>query len=217
MRILLVDDHTLFREGLASLLQAQPDISFVGMTGSFQEAVEIASREHPDIVLTDFVLQDGTGLDVGRRILKLYPETRVVFLTVFDEDEKLFAALRIGAKGYLLKNVSVTNLLGYLRGVYRGEAALTPAMTSRVLTRFTKLSRPALPPVSRRIKGLTARELEVLREVCVGATNRAIADRLCISERTVKNHMSNIFAKLDLKNRRAAAHQARSLGWFDDS
>ena len=217
MRILLVDDHTLFREGLASLLQAQPDIELIGMTGFVAEALEIAACKKPDIVLTDFVLQDGTGPEVARRIATLAPETRIVFLTVYDDDEKLFAALRVGAKGYLLKNVSVADLISYLRGVCRGEAALTPAMTSRVLDRFAKLSRPVVPMLPRRVKGLTAREMEVLREVSAGATNREIADELCISERTVKNHLSNIFAKLDLKNRRAAAKQARSLGWFDES
>lgn len=213
MKILLVDDHALFREGLASLLKAQADMELVGMAGTVREAVEITLEKRPDIVLMDFGLSDGTGLEATQKILAQLPEVIVIFLTIYDDDERLFSALRHGARGYLPKNVSVSKLLDYLRGTQRGEAAITPTLTSRVLEQFARVNQnhypmEAIPEV---VATLTARELEVLKEIRTGATNQEIAARLVISERTVKNHISSILAKLNMKNRYAAARLAQQL------
>ena len=133
-------------------------------------------------------------------------------MTIHDDDERLFAALRSGAKGYLLKNVTVVKLLEYLRGIDRGEAAIMPSLTSRLLTQFTQLNHHnSSSPLPKDVACLTGREIEVLKEVRTGASNREIAERLVISERTVKNHISNILTKLNLKNRHAAARLAQNL------
>jgi len=208
MRIVLVDDHVLFREGLAGLLNSQPDLSVVGEAGSVPEAVALARKLQPDLVLLDLGLPPGSGLDAMRAILADRPETNIVFLTVHEEDDLLFAAIRGGAKGYLLKNTPVSKLLPYLRGVELGEAAITPLMARRILDEFSHSKRPCEPEDEP--GDLTPREAEVLRELSTGATNREIAERLVISERTVKNHVSNILSKLHLKNRREAARVARS-------
>jgi DNA-binding NarL/FixJ family response regulator len=165
----------------------------------------------PDLVLMDFTLPDGTGLDATRAILAERPGTFIVFLTVHEEDERLFAAIRSGAKGYLLKNVPVARLLSFLRGLEQGEVAITPKMTTRILDEFSRME-PTRRPVSDDLSALTARELDVLREISTGASNREIAQRLCISENTVKNHVSNILAKLNLQNRREAARFAHQRG-----
>ena len=131
MRLLVVDDHILFREGLVSLIARQPDMLVLGEAGTVEEAVELSRRLRPDLVLMDFNLPDGTGLDATRIILADQPQVRIVFLTIYDEDERLFSAVRLGAKGYLLKNIPVTHLLAALRAVERGEAALSPDSRKR--------------------------------------------------------------------------------------
>ena len=211
MRILLVDDHILFREGLASLLKSQPDMSVVGDAGSVPEAVALARKLQPDLVLLDLGLPPTSGLDAMRAILADRPETNIVFLTVHEEDNMLFAAIRGGAKGYLLKNTPVSKLLPYLRGIELGEPAITPLLARRILDEFTHSKPPREQTDSR--GDLTPREVEVLHELGIGATNREIAERFVISEGTVKNHVSNVLSKLHLKNRREAAHFARSQGF----
>lgn len=201
MKLLLVDDHILFREGLASLLHVQSDIKVVGQAGNVREAVQLATHLSPSLILMDFGLPDGTGLDATRTILATQPETKIVFLTVDEDDEHLFQAIRIGAKGYLLKNVPVATLLTYLRGVERGEAALMPAMTTKILTKFSRLTEPTHAHKVE-IETLTLREAEVWKYLQLGASNREIAGRLVISENTVKNHVRNILTKLNLHSRR---------------
>jgi two-component system nitrate/nitrite response regulator NarL len=211
VKTLLVDDHALFREGLASLLAGQPDFTVIGEAGSVQEAILMACDLRPHLVLMDFTLPDGTGLDATRAILAECPQTQIVFLTVHEEDERLFAAIRSGAKGYLLKNVPVAKLLSFLRGLKQGEVAITPKMTSRILDEFSRME-PTRGPASDDLSALTARELDVLREMSTGASNREIAQHLYISENTVKTHVSSILSKLNLQNRREAArfaHQHR--------
>lgn len=211
MRVLIVDDHVLFRDGLVSLLNAQPDFDIVGQAGGVQEAIAMAHDLKPDIVLMDFGLPDGTGLEATQTILADRPETSIVFITVHEEDERLFAAIRSGAKGYLLKNVPVAKLLAYLRGVQSGEAAITGAMASRILSEFSRLQPPCWPERAEAGE-LTSREVEVLQELASGATNQEIASRLVISDNTVKNHVHNILTKLNLRNRREAINYARHHG-----
>ncbi len=211
MRILLVDDHVLFREGIASILNNQPDLMVVGAAASVKEAVLYAENLMPDLILMDFTLPDGTGVDAAQAILKKQPTCSIVFLTMHEDGERLFEAISYGAKGYMLKNVPVSQLLDNIRGVERGEAAISPIMTTRLMNKIAD-TKPHLTIPSSQAKNLTGRELEILRELDTGASNREIATRLVISERTVKNHVSNILSKLNLKNRREAARYARHQG-----
>jgi two-component system NarL family response regulator len=164
----------------------------------------------------DFGLPDGTGLDATKTILADYPETKIVFLTVHEEDDLLFAAIRCGAKGYLLKNVPVIKLLAFLRGVEQGEVAITAAMASRILAEFAR-TEPTRGRERIETGELTVRELEVLKELALGASNREIAERLVIAENTVKNHVRSILAKLNLRNRREATRYAHSQGLVQSS
>lgn len=211
MRILIVDDHILFREGLAGLLRSQPDMDVVGECGSVQEAVELARQHQPQVILMDYSLPDGTGLDATRAILAEHPQMQIIFLTVHDNDDRLITAMRSGAKGYLLKNLSVTKLLASLRALERGEAAISRTMMARILEEFAQ-SLPASGPSPSPLTELTTREIEVLSELADGITNNEIAGRLFISENTVKNHIHNILNKLNLQNRREAIEFARKLG-----
>lgn len=213
MRLLVVDDHILFREGLVSLIARQPDMQVLGEAGSVAEAVEMARQVKPDMILMDFNLPDGNGLDATRIILAEFPQVKIVFLTIYDEDERLFAAVRLGAKGYLLKNIPVAHLLAALRSVEKGEPALSPDMVARIMGEFART--PAVEPRSTGsdpLSLLTSRELEVLRELATGASNRIIADRLFISENTVRNHVHNVLEKLGLSSRREAVSLARQSG-----
>jgi DNA-binding NarL/FixJ family response regulator len=211
MRILIVDDHILFREGLTGLLRAQPDMEVIGECGTVQEAIEQATQLNPHVILMDFSLPDGTGLDATRAILVELPQVQIIFLTVHDNDERMIAAMRAGAKGYLLKNLSVNKLLASLRALERGEAAISRTMMARVLQEFAQSSpTPSAEPSP--LVGLTSREIEVLQELANGVTNQEIATRLYISENTVKNHIHNILEKLNLNNRREAIEFARTNG-----
>ncbi len=211
MRILIVDDHILFREGLTGLLRAQPDMEVIGECGTMNEAISQALLLKPDVVLMDFSLPDGTGLEATRAILAELPLTEIIFLTVHDNDERLIAAMRAGAKGYLLKNLSVNKLLASLRALERGEAAISRTMMARILEEFAQ-SRPASASAPSPLVGLTSREIEVLQELADAITNQEIATRLFISENTVKNHIHNILEKLNLHNRREAIEFARKNG-----
>ena len=211
MRILLVDDHVLFREGLAGLLKSQQDMQVVGEAGEVAEAIRLAHSLQPELILMDVGLTGGTGIDAARSILADRPQTNIIFLTMHEEDDLLFAGIRSGAKGYLLKNLPVARLLAFLRGVQNGEAAITPKMAGRILAEFTRIQ----PPSGRAAETpseLTGREVEVLHELAMGASNREIADLFVISEGTVKNHVSSILAKLHLHNRREAAFYAQGRG-----
>ncbi len=211
MRIMIVDDHILFREGLAGLLRSQSDMDVIGECGTVQDAVKTALAVKPQVILMDFSLPDGTGLDATRAILADLPETQIIFLTVHDNDERLIAAMRAGAKGYLLKNLSVTKLLASLRALERGEAAISRTMMARILEEFA-LSTSGGSPSPSPLVGLTSREIEVMQELADGITNQEIATRLFISENTVKNHIHNILEKLNLHNRREAIDFARKHG-----
>lgn len=213
MKILLVDDHVLFREGLASLLSAQPDLEVVGGANNVEEAIEQSRKFKPDLILMDFVLPDGTGVKATQSILAEQPEARIVFLTVHEDDEHLFAGIRSGARGYLPKSIPVVELLTYVRRVERGDAAITPGLAGQILKGFSQ-TRPQPAVSSSAVATLTVREVDILRELEGGGTNKEIASRLVISERTVKNHVSHILAKLHLKNRHEAAEFARQNGFF---
>jgi two-component system NarL family response regulator len=216
MKVLIVDDHILFREGLAGLLRSQADMQVVGECGSVQEAIAAVPKVQPDVILMDFSLPDGTGLDATRAIISIRPDVQIIFLTVHDNDERLIAAMRSGAKGYLLKNLSVNKLLASLRALERGEAAISRTMMARILEEFAQGESHAQPEPSPLV-GLTSREIEVLHELASGITNQEIANRLYISENTVKNHIHNILEKLKLNNRREAIEFAHRHGLSNGS
>ncbi|HRQ40128.1 MAG TPA: response regulator transcription factor [Chloroflexota bacterium] len=208
MRILIVDDQVLFHEGLARLLDSQPGMCVVGGAHNVREAIEKARALQPDVILMDFSLPDGTGLDATEVILKERPSTHIVFLTVHEEDDRLFEAVRYGARGYLLKNIPIQELVAYLHGLERGEPAIHPKLTAHIMQEFSRTPvRQDSPPelVSR----LTARQRQILRELRHGASNSQIADCLVLSEQTVKNHVSRILDQLNLRNRHEAAEFAR--------
>jgi len=200
MRILLVEDHLLFQESLGRLLDAQPDMTIVGGAATVQDAVAKAHKLKPDIILMDFTLPDGTGLDATRAILAEQPAIKIIFLTIHEEDEKIFDAIRQGAQGYLLKNVTSTHLLNYLRGLTRGEVAIEPEFAARIFKEFAQMS-PRDSLNTEATSKLTTRQREILQELKTGATNRQIATRLVISEQTVKNHVSRVLKKLNIKSR----------------
>lgn len=210
-KVLVIDDQILFREGLMSLLRSTPDFQLVGYAGSVYEGREQAILLKPDIILMDFSLPDGTGLDATRAILAELPETKIIFLTVHASDENLFAALRLGAKGYMLKDISSSDLLASLRGLNRGEKAISRKMMSRIMDEFARTSNP-VGGDEKLMAHLSPRELDVIREIESGATNLEIAQRLFISINTVRHHARNVLGKLGLKNRREVAAFARKNG-----
>ncbi len=208
IRLVVVDDHILFREGLIAIVRSVPDIEVVGQAGNVREAIELVRTIKPDIILMDFGLPDGTGADATRAILKEYPECKIVFLTMSEEDEDLFAAIRSGARGYLLKNLHPAKLISTLRSVQQGESALSRTMTLRVME---ELSRTRITEYPVEIT-LTHREIDVLRAVATGLSNNDIANHLFITENTVKYHVHSILDKLKLTNRKEAAVYARKHG-----
>ncbi len=210
LRIVVVDDHVILRDGIVSILKAQPDFEVVGVAGSVAGALEAAQDSSPDVILMDYGLPDGNGLEATKEILASQPQINIVLLTVHEEDEILFAAVRSGAKGYLLKNVSAKDLLAKLRGLSQGDAAFLPAQTGRILSEFAR-TEPAQPSEESVIP-LTDRELEVLQLVVNGSSNQEIGAQLHISVHTVKNHLHHILEKLQVENRRQAAREAVQKG-----
>lgn len=209
MKIVIVDDHVLFREGLAAIIRSESDFEIVGQAGSVEEAVTMVSALKPDMVLMDFGLPDGTGADATQAILKEHRGCKVVFLTMSEEDEDLFAAIRSGAKGYLLKNMRPSKLISSLRAVQKGESALSRSMTLRLMEELARTREPLRAQEAT----LTRREVEVLRELASGFSNQEIAAHLVISENTVKYHVHSILEKLNLSDRRDASAYAREHGF----
>jgi len=214
-RVLLADDHALFREGLAGIIASQPDLEVVGEADDGLEAFVKAQELKPDLVLIDVQMPGMDGLEATRQIKQVLPATTIVMLTVRDDDEKLFEALKSGAQGYLLKDIHSKEMLAMLRGALRGEAALSPRMAGRVLKEFRRIG--ALIPAhswedDEELVDLTKRELEALTIAARGASDKEIADELFISIHTVKSHMRNILSKLHVNTRREAAKVAKNKG-----
>ncbi|MCI0529570.1 MAG: response regulator transcription factor [Nitrospira sp.] len=206
---MLVDDHVLFRKGIASLLAAKPDLVVVGEAGDGVEAVSMARKTLPDIVLMDVNMPNRDGLETVPILKREMPHVQIVMLTVSDEDEDLFTAIKNGARGYLLKNLEPQQLYKMLEGVRRGEAPISGAMASRILREFQQPEQAA-DTSKHTVDELTPREIEVLEQVVTGATNREIAEILHITENTVKIHLRNILEKLQVQNRiQAAVHAVR--------
>jgi DNA-binding NarL/FixJ family response regulator len=212
LRLLLVDDHALFREGLISLLSYQEDFTVLGEAEDAESALEQARALKPDIVLMDVELPGEDGVSATQRLKLEMPDLTIVMLTVHDDSQTLFEAIKAGAQGYLVKNVRSHELLEQLRGLARGESAISRRMASRILEDIRGQTEPFGPG-----EELTARELEVLDLVASRLSNAEIAERLVISEHTVKNHMKSILAKLHLHNRHQAAAYGIARGWLPRS
>ncbi len=210
IRILIVDDHEMVRDGLAVMLSRQDDFSVVGEAQNGLEAVENARELQPDVVLMDLRMPELNGVDAMRRIRDELPDLKFLVLTTYDTDEYIFDAIEAGAKGYLLKDTSREELFRAVRAVHRGESLIEPGVQSRLLDRLAQLSRQATQISSN--DTLSGRETEVLQLMAHGSANKAIAVVLSISESTVKTHVSNIFQKLEVAQRTEAVTKAMSLG-----
>lgn len=204
VQVLLVDDHALFRRGLALVLGAEVDIEVVGEASHGVEAVERAAELQPHVVVMDVRMPGMGGVEATRRIRQAQPATRVVMLTGSTEDDDLFGALRAGASGYLLKEVAIDEIADAVRAIARGQALVSPSMAARLVAEFNALSR-RVDEQHDHAPRLTDRELEVLRLVARGLANKEIAAELVIAENTVKNHVRNILEKLQVRTRMEAA------------
>lgn len=203
--VLLVDDHALFRQGVRSILETTGDLTVVGEAANGKQALELYAETHPDLILMDIRMPVMSGLEAIRQLRALDPNAKILILTVSEEDDDLFEAIRAGANGYLLKNVDPEELVSSIRKVARGEAVIPGLLAARIMAELHKEAdrNDAVEP-------LTNRELEVLGYLSTGASNREIAKQLYISEHTVRNHIQNILGKLHLTNRvQAAAYAIR--------
>jgi len=215
--ILLVDDHDLFRAGLAGLIDAQPDLEVIAEAGDGLEALKLARDLQPDLIVMDINMPVCDGLEATRLICTELPSIRIIILTVHDEDEKLFAAIKAGAVGYILKNTNKSKFLHGLRGVLDGEAVLPSKMATRMLEEFARLMNQPTPVSSDEgIPDLTSRECDVLQHIATDCSDKEIADQLSISIHTVKSHVRSILSKLHAANRREAARFASQYGLLRD-
>jgi DNA-binding NarL/FixJ family response regulator len=210
LRVMLVDDHEIVRDGIRTMLDPEGDIVVTAEAGSVQEAVEEAERTRPDVIVMDVRLTDGSGIEATREILAKHPETRVLMLTSFADDEALFASIMAGASGYVLKQVRSGELLRAIKAVGAGQSLLDPAVTDAVLDRLRK-GKHLLR--DERLARLSPQEERILTMVAEGRTNKEIGDALRLAEKTVKNYVSSILSKLEVARRaEAAAYLARHTG-----
>jgi DNA-binding NarL/FixJ family response regulator len=203
IRVLICDDHALFRRGLMMVLEDEDDIEVIAEAANGAEAIELARALAPDVVLMDVRMPKVDGIAATRSILEAIPNANVIMLTVSDEEDDLFEAMKAGAAGYLLKEISIDEVAKSVRGVHQGQRLVTPSLATKLISEFAGISGRA-PSRGVDAPQLTPRELEVLRHVAAGATNREVASRLGISENTVKNHVRNILEKLRLHSRMEA-------------
>lgn len=200
IRVFLLDDHEIVRRGIADLLHAEPGITVVGEAGTAAEAIRIIPATRPHVAVLDARLPDGSGIDVCREVRSSYPEIRCLILTSYDDNDAIFAAVMAGAAGYLLKEIRGSYLVDAIRQVAAGKSLLDPAVTERLLARLRDGE-----PKDERLASLTEREREVLSLITEGLTNREIGERLFLAEKTVKNYVSGLLAKLGMQSRTQAA------------
>jgi two-component system response regulator DevR len=206
IRVFLLDDHEVVRRGIRDLLEQEPDLEVVGEADTAQDATARIPALRPQVAILDARLPDGSGIDVCRDVRSVDPSIRALILTSYDDDEALFAAIMSGAAGYLLKQVHGSDLVSAVRRVAAGQSLLDPAVTQRVIERIRRG-----PPEPDELKSLTDQERRILELVAEGLTNRQIADRMYLAEKTVKNYVSSILAKLGLERRTQAAVLASKL------
>jgi DNA-binding NarL/FixJ family response regulator len=216
MRLLIVDDHTLFREGLRALFSTIEDIELVGEATTGNEAVELADELQPDVILMDIDMPGMSGVQATRSILRTTPSTGIVMVTMLEDDASVFSAMRAGARGYVLKGAQPKELVQTIRAVASGQALFGPAIATRMMRFFNEQEahfKTSLPGEA--FPELTPREQEVLELIAEGYKNREIAEKLVISDKTVRNHITNIFSKLQVADRAQAIIKAREAGLAD--
>jgi DNA-binding NarL/FixJ family response regulator len=204
VRVLIVDDHALFRRGLQMVLEGETDIDVVGEAGDGQEAIERAESTTPDVVLMDVRMPKRSGIEATRTIKDTLPSTKILMLTISDEEADLYEAIKAGASGYLLKEISIEEVADAVRAVHAGQSLISPSMASKLLNEFAAMVKRRDERAQVPGPRLTSRELEVLKLVAKGLNNRDIGQELFISENTVKNHVRNILEKLHLHSRMEA-------------
>jgi DNA-binding NarL/FixJ family response regulator len=209
LRVLIADDHPLFRHGIRALLEAAPDFEVTGEAKTGEEAIGLAASLQPDVILMDIQMPVINGIEATRRILHTSPHIRILMVTMFEDDASVFTAMRAGARGYILKDAEKVALLRAIRAVGRGEAIFSPAIATRLID-FFSAPRPATPPQV--FPELTGREREILDLIAQGHSNTEIAARLVLSHSTVRNYVSNIFSKLQVADRAHAIIRAREAG-----
>jgi DNA-binding NarL/FixJ family response regulator len=209
IRVLIADDHGIVREGLRAVLGAEPDIEVVGEAATGKEVVERAAKLRPDVILMDIQMPGINGIEATRRILEANPHVGVVVLTMFEDDDSVFSAMRAGARGYVLKGADPSEILKVLRAVGDGEAHFGPEIARRLMDFF---SAPKPLPPAETFPELTSREVEILDLIAQGHSNAKIAARLFVSPKTVANHLSHIFTKLQVADRAHAIIRAREAG-----
>jgi DNA-binding NarL/FixJ family response regulator len=208
IRVLIADDHTYFRKGLRALLKAIPDVEIVGEAADGDEAVELTIAHQPDVILMDIHMPNRNGVEATRQVLQMSPHIGILMLTMLEDDEFVAAAMRVGARGYLLKGADRAEIARAIKAVSNGEAIFSPAIAHRLTHFFTPVERHATQPFPE----LSEREREVLGLIARGHSNTEIAARLHISGKTVRNHITNIFAKLHVTERSEAITRARAGG-----
>jgi DNA-binding NarL/FixJ family response regulator len=216
LRVLIADDHLLFRDGLRALLTAAPDMELVGEATTGDEAVALAAERQPDVVLMDIQMPGLSGVEATRRIVQSSPHVRVLVVTMFEDDRTVFAAMRAGARGYVLKGANYAEMLRAIQAVGSGEGIFSPSIAARLMEYFATIQPAAPAPV---FPELSDREREILDLLAQGRSNAEIAARLVVSPKTVRNHVSNILSKLQVADRTEAALRAREAGLkrFSDS
>jgi two-component system, NarL family, response regulator LiaR len=212
IKVLIADDHALFREGTHSLIDLEKDMEVVGEASDGEQATEMVSRLQPHVVLMDIAMPGINGIEATRRIKEEFPATAVLILTAYDNDQYIIALLEAGAAGYLLKNVSGANLVNSIRSVHAGEAVLHPAIAHKVFQRLSGTNREQ--EKAKPIAELSEREMEILKLAAKGMSNQDIATGLYLSRRTVQAHLANIFRKMDVGSRTEAVLQALKNGWI---
>ena len=216
IRVLICDDQSLFREALRTLLSSYSELEVIGEAANGEEALRLAVANSPDVVLMDLRMPVMDGVESTRRINQLGKAIKVIVLTTFDDDETVFDGLRAGAVGYLLKDVSSEKLVEAIQAANAGQYFLLPSITAKVVSEFSKISKPSKKPRDEMIPDpLSPREIGILRIVAQGASNKEIAEHLFISEGTVKNHLSSILSKLGVRDRMQAILKAREYGIID--
>jgi NarL family two-component system response regulator LiaR len=212
IKVLLSEDHVVVRESIRQALEREPNIRVVGEANNGEEAVEMASRLHPDVILMDISMPKLNGIEATREIKKLQPGAKILILTAYDNEQYIFSLLEAGAAGYLLKDVSSRELITAINTVYKGDVVLHPAVARKVMARFQQTKGQ---PAEKEISGLlTEREVSVLKMAAKGMSNSAIADELHFSTRTIESHLGNIFNKLGVGSRTEAVIQAMKRGWL---
>ncbi len=214
--VLIADDHAPFRDGLRALLRSEADIETVGEAATGREVIAQAATLQPDVILMDLHMPEGNGIDASRTILASSPHISILVLTMFEDDDSVFAALQAGARGYLLKGALKAEILRAIRGVYQGEAIFGPTIAKRLMSYFATLKPAASAPSIQPFPELTEREQEILALIAQHLANTEIAERLVLSPKTVRNHVSNIFSKLQVATRAQAIMRARQAGWGQD-